>query len=242
MKNTLLLLISFLYFSISFSQDKFKINYSGNLDTSLLENKIADGKYDTISKEKKDLILSLIKKDKQTTFSLEINKNESLFYQNKSMEIGKKLNISSIIGGKGTIYHNIESKQILEQKEAFGELFLIESNSDSITWNFTKESKQIDKYLCYKASTEKIIKNSKGIHKVDVIAWYCPEIAISFGPSGYNSLPGLIIELVVDKYKYSVSKIDLDAKEIDIKIPEKGEKVTKREFENIALEMTKRFN
>ena len=61
------------------------------------------------------------------------------------------------------------------------------------------ETKKIDNYTCYKATTEYVVTNPKGTFKHPVVAWFCPEIPISHGPNGYGGLPGLILEIQIRK-------------------------------------------
>ena len=104
-------------------------------------------------------------------------------------------------------------------------------------WQLSNETKKIGAYTCYKATTMKIVNGRKGIIKTPVEVWYTPEIVIPFGPLGYNGLPGLIMELSMYNYKYYVSKIDLNTeKEVAIKKPTKGKKVTEAEFKEIGIE------
>lgn len=94
-------------------------------------------------------------------------------------------------------------------------------------WQLINESKLIDGYECYKATTEYIVKNSLKTFYHPVVAWYCPQLPYSFGPSGYGGLPGLILELQVWNNVFGVEKIVLDHKlEEPIELPSKGEIIT----------------
>jgi GLPGLI family protein len=72
--------------------------------------------------------------------------------------------------------------------------------------------KEIEGFLCYKATSTNIVINQKGTFRFPIIAWYCPKIPLSFGPNGYGNLPGLILELQVRNVMYGVKKIDLNLK------------------------------
>ena len=67
------------------------------------------------------------------------------------------------------------------------------------------------------------------------MAWYTPELPLSFGPFGYGGLPGLIVELSYQNIKFYVSKIVLNPKKkINIIKPVKGKKITRKEYSSLA--------
>lgn len=68
-----------------------------------------------------------------------------------------------------------------------------------------------------------------------VTAWYTPQIPISSGPSEYQGLPGLILEVNADKIVMLCTKVVLNPKEKNIiEKPEKGEIVTRDEYNTIV--------
>jgi GLPGLI family protein len=68
----------------------------------------------------------------------------------------------------------------------------------------------IDSYLCFKATADLNIKNSSGIFKRKIIAWYCPKIPFSYGPKGFGNLPGLILQLQERNVIFGAKKINLN--------------------------------
>lgn len=98
-------------------------------------------------------------------------------------------------------------------------------------WKLTNETKVINNFKCYKATTIEQLNNNKT--KL-VIAWYCPEIPISTGPKGYGGLPGLIFELQDNNVVYGVKEINFDTNE-EIVLPnsEKYKKVNTKEFNQL---------
>ena len=70
-----------------------------------------------------------------------------------------------------------------------------------------------------------------------ITAWFTPEIPVSLGPLNYWGLPGLILELNEEKNIILCTKIVLsNKKNIKIKIPNSGKKVTQKEFDKIERE------
>ena len=67
-----------------------------------------------------------------------------------------------------------------------------------------------------------------------VTAWYTPQIPVSQGPADYWGLPGLILEVNADRTTILCSKIVLNPEEKEaIEAPEKGKKVTRKEYQEI---------
>ncbi|MGY0427034.1 MAG: GLPGLI family protein, partial [Polaribacter sp.] len=76
----------------------------------------------------------------------------------------------------------------------------------------------------------------------NVIAWYTLEIPYSFGPTKYNGLPGLILELKNRQAKIYASKILLNKKKTkEIKKPKKGIEITQRKYDSIKMGLATDF-
>jgi len=67
-----------------------------------------------------------------------------------------------------------------------------------------------------------------------VTAWFTPQIPVNNGPGEYAGLPGLILELNIDRTTILCSKIVLNPKEAEaITPPNKGDEVTREEYNKI---------
>lgn len=178
-------------------------------------------------------------------YTLKFNSEESIFQCEGLIYMDDGPKKSIIIGagrGSGIYYTNTKNDYRLNEKEAFGALFLITSKISDEKWVLDNQSKMIGNYLCYKATTVYVVKNSKGVFNHPVTAWYTLEIPVGFGPIGYGGLPGLIVELTVQEIKYSVTKVVLNPKKhFEIKKPTKGKLVTEDEFNNIGREAMGNF-
>jgi GLPGLI family protein len=234
-----LIIYIFLFLSVSlFSQQKI---YSGkiNYEINILVN---ESKLDSIAKKMKGsenmkkMIISNMKNQKSINFKLKFNKNESIFEEEKRLKINeKKINFTRIMMGNGSYYTNKKTKETLNQKEAYGQLFIVDVSQ--VKWELTQERKKIDSYVCYKATTFKEVENSKGKNKVEVIAWYTTELPYNFGPNEFSGLPGLILELQEGNLIIKASKINLINKNVEIKKPIKGKKITLQEFNILSKKM-----
>ncbi|WP_425077666.1 GLPGLI family protein [Psychroserpens sp. S379A] len=70
-----------------------------------------------------------------------------------------------------------------------------------------------------------------------VTAWYTPQIPVSAGPAEYHGLPGLILEVQADRTVMLCTKIVMNPQDKeDIKKPDTGEVVTRKEYNTIMKE------
>ena len=212
-----------------------EINYEVTLEID--EDKLkALNKKSNISEQDSKMVISKLKNQDKIHFKLLFNKNESIFKEDKKLEVDDKKNdLIKIITGKGIFYTDKNSKKIVNQKESFGELFLIDV--PKVKWTLTQERKKIGNYVCYKATTEKESENRKGKFITKIMAWYAPELPINYGPKDYFGLPGLILELRKGDLLFKASKINLSNKDIKIKKPTKGKKVTLEEYTKITKKL-----
>ena len=170
-------------------------------------------------------------------YQLFFNAKESV-YSKKEFLKPENLNSLNLIimemgFGSGIYYMNCETNKYLFQTNLSSDLFLIESKKPQ-KWKKTNETKQIGKYNCFKATTTVFIETvSAGTIEEEVIAWFTPEIPVSFGPAGFGGLPGLILEIQKGKFILYAEKISLNANTEKINIPKRGIKVSEEEFREI---------
>lgn len=187
--------------------------------------------------ELRNMFNNSIKISSNFEFNLLIDKNSnnSIFYNldNKNLSNEDRdiiFNRTNLIfaGYLGRIFF-FENKYFKESL-MLNKNYLIEEETKK-EWILTKETKIIDTYLCFKATSLKIVKNVDKIFKHPVVAWYCPNIPLSHGPNGYGGLSGLILELQVRNVVYGIKKLDFNSNEI-LKIEDfKNKKIlTQAEF------------
>jgi GLPGLI family protein len=170
---------------------------------------------------------------KKLILTLKFNEKESIFYANDLMEDEEIEWAKSFTETDDIYYVQQNSDNKLLQTEIFQGKYVI-NYSEKRTWKLENESKLIDGYLCYKATSELVVKNSVGVFKYPIVAWYCPSIPLNFGPKGYSGLPGLILELQERNTLFGVQKINVAEKNVIIKKPNDGKIVTQEEFDKIT--------
>ena len=150
--------------------------------------------------------------------------------------------------GKSNYYGRIKQQStnyITEElQEDFGKFLVSRPYQE---WQLHDESKMIDNYLCFKATTFYTITNPAGkIFKYNFTAWYAPELPYKYGPAGYGNLPGLIIELQGGSFTYGVKKIEFFKENENSKFNKmpklkKLKQIDEEEFERLAAEDEKRW-
>ncbi len=215
---------------------------------------VTKGVFDSITVKEKDqlnngylsIVNNSLKKYGDTfEYKLSIINDESQFKHIESLSIDDNLSYTiafNLAEADNYYYNNNSTNEKVVQKPAYGKIYRVSSVIQNSPWILHKESKKIGKYTCYKATTIKIVKNSSGVFKTVITAWYAPEIPLSFGPKGYGNLPGLIIVLEDNFIKYTVSKLIVNSSLVSsIEKPTKGELISETEFEKMVSDTAKRM-
>lgn len=191
---------------------------------------------------------------KDIEYKLTCNKNEARFEFLPSMQNDGEVTNSRFIsrgGGDGIYYKNISEKIKLHQQESpiDNKRYLVKVPFIEYEWIITKEKKEISGYLCYKAYTEHEYevpdKTGSKMEKVKykTIVWFAPEINRSFGPAGFDGLPGLVLEKYSSSFYFIASKIIFKENEKSSNIikPKDGIEITKAEYDNQISEEYKKL-
>lgn len=169
---------------------------------------------------------------KQITKSLIFNIESSLFTINKGIDDENTYLAKAFTGGNNIYYTELKNDTIIKQVDNNYGQYVI-NYLQKKDWLLTEEIKLIDNYLCYKATSQLIIINSKGTFKYPITAWYCPSIPFNYGPNGYNGLPGVILELQERNVSYGAVKIELNETNIKISKPNRGKNISEEEYNKI---------
>lgn len=151
-------------------------------------------------------------------FFLTANSEGSLFkMKNQPINEEEKSNvdIQRILAGVDEFYFNSTTKELF----LITEDVVVQKNKKQ-NWQLTNESKTINNYTCYKATFEWEITNRLGKQIMrKAVAWYSPELNYSYGPNGFQGLPGLILELEVNNNKLVAKKIAINNQKTKINFP-----------------------
>jgi GLPGLI family protein len=212
-----------------------------------------------MSPEMEKAFQDAIKSASEKQYTLSFNKSECLYEEQEQLEKPEAANggfsISVAFSGEGKKYLNLKDKICIEEADIFGKEFLIVEPLEKPNWKLLNETKKIGDYNCLKAELvvqvtekqkteyEEFLKKEAvkpALFKMDepkdkvIMAWYTPEIPVSFGPNKYWGLPGLILEINEEETIILCSKVTLSNKEkAKIKVPNTGEKVSQKKFDDI---------
>jgi len=168
---------------------------------------------------------------KNIQLELLFDQEKSVFQHQRGLSISdfKELDdhVKSLTS-KGVYYTDLTKRTQLLQTSYGGKQYNVKSNIKRLEWRLTNEEKKIGKFMCYKAILD---KSNTGLND-DTIAWYTPEIPVSFGPVDYvGNLPGLILELQLPIATYTAGKIELNPKkEVKIDWPQDIKTITAEEY------------
>lgn len=173
-------------------------------------------------------------------YKLVFNKNESNFFQEDNEKLDKaSANMANILSDTPKIlYKNNIQNFVLSELNADGILIqpkeFVIKDTLKINWNITSESKLIDNYLCFKAITNKIVVKGEKKFTENVVAWFCPTLPFSFGPTRYNGLPGLILELQEKNIAFTLKSLTLSqSTPLKIIIPSAKKTISQSEYNTI---------
>lgn len=179
-----------------------------------------------------DFINEMRDRAKKQEFTLEFNSQYSKFFRDESLNSDEDeknraiTKMASIAYTSNYIHYN--------QKHNNFNIYVDDGNyikAPDQKWIITSESKKIDNYLCLKATCERTFieaKTKKPLTKI-ITVWFAPILPYSYGPKGYNGLPGLILELQDHKTIFLATKIKIEKNEIKISWP-KNKILTEKEY------------
>ena len=202
-----------------------------------------------MSEAQKKQIQERLKNRLEKTYILTFNKEESVFKEDEKLDA---ISGATDSWGKnfapGEQYKNVKTNTLIQKQEFYGKQFLVKDKLLSIKWEMTTETKQIGKYLCFKAtaslpsadltwydfSWNNLTENTNEDKKMtQVVAWYATQIPVSQGPLEYWGLPGLILEVNVGNTTMLCSKIIINPDEkAEIIAPNKGKLISKMDYQS----------
>ncbi|MDO4728666.1 MAG: GLPGLI family protein [Bacteroidota bacterium] len=219
---------------------------------------LEDQKMEGVSDDMKKMIADEIRKASEKTYTLNFDKNTSVYEEVKELDIqespmAKGLRIMTGMTDGGKCYKNLTAGEFVQERDLFGKQFLVKDKIIKFEWELTSETKLIGEYVCYKATapnnfdgnvfldmveeekkkqdnTGFLSRMEKDTPKV-ITAWYTPQIPVSNGPSYFGGLPGLILEINDGESVILCSQLVINPKNPkEIKAPKKGKEVTLEEY------------
>jgi len=233
-------IILFLLLSSSiFSQNGIEVIYKYEAN---FQNELTDGFMGKMHRKTKSTLPEI-------DFPLKATSEQSLYKADVGMiSDGMQEKLFSLMIGfaksNGLIYNNLNSNINLHEKDAFGRLYIIESEFDGFKWKLENETKAILGFNCKKATLKFYVsEEQRANQKREIVAWFTSALPYPYGPSVYRGLPGLILELEVNwdfGYKLTAVEINISDK-IEIEEPSKGKRIDELEYKKIGQQSVAKF-
>ena len=204
-----------------------------------------------MSEAEKKQIQNRLKNRLEKTYILTFNKEESIFKEEEKVDaISGATDSWGSNFARGEQYKNINTSELVQAQEFYGKRFLVKDALQQIEWNMGSESKQIGKYICFKATaliptkelnwydfswSDLAQSNMDGeepdVKLTQVEAWYTLQIPLKHGPAEYWGLPGLILEVSSGNTTILCSEIVINSKErVSLEAPDKGKEINKTDY------------
>jgi len=241
-KHTINLSILLFFLLIGFNSQSQNqsgsITYKGIVNEKFVDSfLVAYKKKDRPMSVKQDVIKAM-ENAKVEEFLLNFKNDESYYYKKPNLEDQNYLMGSR--AGTTPYYTNSSKDMIIQMSRPLGNI-----NFKPVEWEITGKTKKIGNYTCRQAKTTEKVYSRQGyfIYK-DVVAWFAPDIPISFGPKNYNGLPGLILQIEDREYTLTAIKINLNpSDDVKIKRIDKKDKViSEKESHKRIEEMMKDYD
>lgn len=135
---------------------------------------------------------------------------------------------------KDVYYCDFNANTSIQYTEFMQKPFLISDSLNMDGWKLTGKQGIVQGYPCIEAK-------SLVLDSVEVLAWFTPRIRVKTGPQEFTGLPGAVLFAEYDKGKRVISAEIIQMgrliKEEDKpEIPERGEEVTREEYQRIVAE------
>ncbi|MEK8178870.1 GLPGLI family protein [Flavobacterium buctense] len=187
---------------------------SAQVDSGKIEYKIfmSDEEDKTLPSDIKEFNKLAIEGSKMISFNLNFCDNKAEFVSNNILNSnGNNNNLALVFSGfLGNIYTDFSEDFYYEAHNDVLGSYTIKKEFKKLDWQLTKETKVIDGFLCYKATSNEVFSNKYGEFKYPLIAWYSPSIPINLGPLGISGLPGLILEFSRRNVVFGATKISIN--------------------------------
>jgi len=185
-------------------------------------------------------------KQKQYYYLLKDN-TASLFFPNKKPKefIDKdttlvsehKRKIRSVVIKNDLVdiyYINYPKNFYIRKVKTRGKTYDIKNSLPELQWTILADTKKMKDYTLQKAQTT--YGNTK------ITAWFTEDIPVNIGPRIFRGLPGLIMELKMNKLNYKVEKIDF-VNNLSPIVPPKpdGKYLSQKKFREIIKKMPRGF-
>lgn len=148
-------------------------------------------------------------------------------------------------GGAGeATYVDYAKGTRIDQRELFERSFVVTDTVAKVQWKLSEETKPILNFTAHKATGTSVVmrprvtmengemKREMVTDTVPVVAWYTTDVPVPAGPDFQGQLPGLILEVDINKGQNVTKAVEFSPKVAanKIKEPSDGKRMTAAEF------------
>lgn len=147
-------------------------------------------------------------------------------------------------GGNEATYVNYTQGSRVDQREMFEKSFVVTDTVAKVQWKLSEDAKTILNFTAHKATGTSIVTRPRmtmenGEMKreiitdtVPIVAWYTTDVPVPTGPDFQGQLPGLLLELDINKGQNVTRAVEFSPKVAagKIKAPKEGKHLTAAEF------------
>ena len=136
------------------------------------------------------------------------------------------------------VYYNASEQRRVIQEEFMGKDYLIEDSIAVTPWKFVSEVKRVMDYDCQKATYFDERRQQQ------VTAWYTNKLRPFLGPEMFNGLPGAVLMLDINDGERVVTARSIENRSLkkhELRVPDKGVKTTRSEFQKMRDEHVQRM-
>lgn len=198
---------------------------------------IFEQKIDLHRRMQDEQMKSMVPQFRSAKYELNFADNQSSYkIQEEEPDITENTGHGNVVmrfgGANAEYYKNFSTQKQVEKRELADKDYVIEDSLRHLTWKLEDESKTILGYNCKKATG----KTERGS---DVEAWFTEEIPMSSGPENFNGLPGMILQININKEEFLITAVNLEktADKKELKSPSKGKKITPADFAALQKEV-----
>lgn len=235
MKSKLAIILVFLLFLKGYGQI--------NNGVVIYKLKVQDDSEEEVKdKRVKQVYDRILKASENTSFKLIFNKDSSSFTNQKKLfktDNEERFNkIAQVtFGVSENFYLDLHKEQFIRESDLLGKNYNVINKAKNIDWKISSEKEMISDFTCYKAtaSIPYLTRNNEVAH-TNVVAWFAPEIPLTFGPLEYHGLPGLILKVKIGKNMFVyASEISLNPQEgVTLEKPGEGTYITQEEYDALG--------
>jgi len=147
-------------------------------------------------------------------------------------------------GGDDAVYVNYDEGKRLTSREINSKQLVVEDSISKLNWKMTDETKSILGKKAFKATAQTVtsrtttsmengeMKRREVPDTLNIVAWFTPEIPVPAGPAYQGQLPGMILEIDINKGQTVYKAVEISSKVnlSNIKEP-KGKRITSAEYD-----------